>query len=152
MELQDLWELFFYENGNSNPSVIIGFLISFACALGCAALGGLIYSFLTITLRANQNVVGLALTTFGIGFGNFFGGSISSLAGGVGQISVSVTASAYQAKIPFLSTIPIIGDLLFSYGFLTYLSIMIAILLSIFLKKRQDRSQLTCCRRRPGNG
>ncbi|ALR90710.1 MULTISPECIES: ABC transporter permease [Clostridium] len=126
---------FFYENGNSNPSVIIGFLISFACALGCAALGGLIYSFLTITLRANQNVVGLALTTFGIGFGNFFGGSISSLAGGVGQISVSVTASAYQAKIPFLSTIPIIGDLLFSYGFLTYLSIMIAILLSIFLKK-----------------
>lgn len=126
---------FFYENGNSNPSVIIGFLISFVCALGCAALGGLIYSFLTITLRANQNVVGLALTTFGIGFGNFFGGSISSLAGGVGQISVSVTASAYQAKIPFLSTIPIIGDLLFSYGFLTYLSIIIAILLSIFLKK-----------------
>lgn len=126
---------FFYENGNSSPNAIVGFLISFACALGCAALGGLIYSFLTITLRANQNVVGLALTTFGIGFGNFFGGSISSLAGGVGQISVSVTASAYQAKIPLLSTIPIIGDLLFSYGFLTYLSIIIAVLLSMFLKK-----------------
>ncbi|WP_283624751.1 ABC transporter permease [Clostridium butyricum] len=126
---------FFYENGNSSPNAIVGFLISFACALGCAALGGFIYSFLTITLRANQNVVGLALTTFGIGFGNFFGGSISSLAGGVGQISVSVTASAYQAKIPLLSTIPIIGDLLFSYGFLTYLSIIIAVLLSMFLKK-----------------
>jgi simple sugar transport system permease protein len=28
---------------------------------------GLIYSFLTVSLRANQNVTGLALTTFGVG-------------------------------------------------------------------------------------
>jgi simple sugar transport system permease protein len=32
-----------------------------------AMLCGLIYSFLTVTLRANQNVTGLALTTFGVG-------------------------------------------------------------------------------------
>lgn len=126
---------FFYENASSDPSALVGFFISLICALICAALGGLIYSFLTITLRANQNVVGLALTTFGIGFGNFFGGSISNLAGGVGQISVATTASVYQGKIPFLSTIPVIGDLLFSYGILTYVSIIIAILLSLFLKK-----------------
>lgn len=126
---------FFYENGNSNPNALTGFFISLICALLCSSLAGLIYSFLTITLRANQNVVGLALTTFGIGFGNFFGGSISNIAGGVGQISVAVTASAYQAKIPGLSQIPILGDILFSYGILTYLSIVIAICLSIFLKK-----------------
>ena len=126
---------FFYENGNSNPNALTGFFISLICALLCSSLAGLIYSFLTITLRANQNVVGLALTTFGIGFGNFFGGSISNIAGGVGQISVAVTASAYQAKIPGLSQIPILGDVLFSYGILTYLSIVIAICLSIFLKK-----------------
>ena len=35
--------------------------------------GGLIYAFLTISLRANQNVTGLALTTFGMGVANFFG-------------------------------------------------------------------------------
>ena len=126
---------FFYENGNSNPNALTGFFISLICALLCSSLAGLIYSFLTITLRANQNVVGLALTTFGIGFGSFFGGSISNIAGGVGQISVAVTASAYQAKIPGLSQIPILGDVLFSYGILTYLSIVIAICLSIFLKK-----------------
>ena len=74
---------FFYENGNENPNGFIGLLIAFFATLIVAALGGLIYSFLTITLRANQNVVGLALTTFGVGFGNFFGGSISKLAGGV---------------------------------------------------------------------
>ena len=75
------------------------------CAFACAAIGGLIYSILTITLRVNQNVTGLALTIFGTGFGNFFGGSISKLAGGVGQISVKVTGSAYTAKIPGLSKI-----------------------------------------------
>lgn len=126
---------FFYENGTDNPNGFIGFLVSIICALAAAALGGLLYSFLTITLRANQNVVGLALTTFGTGFGNFFGGSVSKLAGGVGQISVKVTASAFRAKIPVLSEIPVIGDLLFSYGFLTYLSIIMAISMTWFLKR-----------------
>lgn len=43
--------------------VIAGLLASFLMA----ALMGVIYSFLTVTLRANQNVTGLALTTFGVG-------------------------------------------------------------------------------------
>ena len=43
--------------------VILGILSSLAAAM----LMGLIYSFLTVTLRANQNVTGLALTTFGVG-------------------------------------------------------------------------------------
>lgn len=133
--ISGLMGAFFYENGNSTPNALVGFIISLICALVCSALAGFIYSFLTITLRANQNVVGLALTTFGIGFGNFFGGSISNLAGGVGQISVAVTASAYKAKIPILSNIPILGDIVFSYGILTYLSIIIAFCLSVFLKK-----------------
>ena len=126
---------FFYENGNENPNAFVGLLISFIATLLVSALGGLIYSFLTITLRANQNVVGLSLTTFGVGFGNFFGGSISKLAGGVGQISVKTTAEAFRITIPVLSDIPVIGKLLFSYGFLTYLSIVLAIVMSIFLSR-----------------
>ena len=43
--------------------VVLGILGSLALAVLC----GLIYSFLTVTLRANQNVTGLALTTFGVG-------------------------------------------------------------------------------------
>ena len=43
--------------------VILGILGSF----GAAMLTGLIYAFLTVSLRANQNVTGLALTTFGAG-------------------------------------------------------------------------------------
>ena len=87
---------FLYENGTANPSGLAGLLISFVCAFVCAALGGLVYSVLTITLRANQNVTGLALTTFGVGFGNFFGGSLAKLAGGVGQISVAVTGAVFD--------------------------------------------------------
>ena len=124
---------FFYEQAAEVPIPLVGMLIATVCALLCAALGGLIYSVLTISLRANQNVTGLALTTFGVGFGNFFGGSLSKLAGGVGSISTDVTASAFRAKIPFLSTIPVVGDLFFSYGFLTYFSIALTIFLSWFL-------------------
>lgn len=130
-----LMAAFFYEKSTAAPVGAVGLLISLAAALVVSAIGGLIFSFLTISLRANQNVVGLALTTFGVGFGNFFGGSISKLAGGVGQISVAATASAFRAQIPGLSQIPIIGPLLFSYGFLTYLAIILAVVLTYFLKK-----------------
>ena len=126
---------FFYERSTSSPNGVVGLLVSLLCALMASALGGFIYSFLTISLRANQNVVGLALTTFGVGFGNFFGGSISKLAGGVGQISVATTATAYRACIPGLSKIPIIGDVFFSYGILTYLAVGLALYLSYFLEK-----------------
>lgn len=126
---------FFYETSCADPSPLAGFLISLLCTLLCSGIGGLIFSFLTITLRADQNVSGLAITTFGVGFGNFFGGSVSRLAGGVGQISVASSASVYKMKIPFLSDIPVIGNILFSYGFLTYMSLIIAAVLTVFLTK-----------------
>ncbi len=47
-----------------------GFLIVLLGILGAlvmSVLCGLLYSFLTVTLRSNQNVTGLALTTFGVG-------------------------------------------------------------------------------------
>ena len=72
---------FLYENNVAAPIPFVGMLIALVCCLLASALGALIYSVLTITLRANQNVTGLALTTFGMGFGNFFGGSLSKLSG-----------------------------------------------------------------------
>ena len=43
--------------------VIIGIL----CAFLGGALMGLLYSFLAVSLHANQNVIGLSMTTFGVG-------------------------------------------------------------------------------------
>ena len=51
---------------SSLPPFLIVILGILAAAV-MAGLMGLIYSFLTVTLRANQNVTGLALTTFGVG-------------------------------------------------------------------------------------
>ena len=49
------------------PPGAVCLVISFLAAFAASALGGLLYSFLTITLRANQNVTGLTLTIFGGG-------------------------------------------------------------------------------------
>ena len=126
---------FLYEKAAATPIPVVGFLIALVCALLAGALGGLIYSVLTISLRANQNVSGLALTTFGVGVGNFFGGSLSKLSGGVGQISVATTASAFREKLPLLKDIPVLGDVLFSYGFLTYFAILLSVYLAWYINR-----------------
>ena len=61
---------FYYEKAAAHPNGLVGMILSLLAAFLMAAFGGLIFSVLTITLRANQNVAGLALTTFGVGFGN----------------------------------------------------------------------------------
>ena len=129
---------YFYENGVASPIPVVGFLISLLCAILAAALGGFIYSLLTVTLRANQNVTGLALTTFGVGLGNFYGGSISKMSGGVGQISVATTAGVYKNLFPHLSTLPVVGPIFFSYGFLTYFCVIVAIVMHWFLNKTRQ--------------
>lgn len=127
---------FFYENSVEHPNKVVCVIIAMLSAFIAAALGGLIFSFLTITLRANQNVTGLTLTIFGSGVANFFGGSLNTLAGGVGQISVATTSSAFRAGLPLLSQIKgTIGSLFFNYGWLTYVAILIAILSQWFLNR-----------------
>ena len=125
---------FAYENIAANPIPIVALLLSFVAAFAAAALGGLLYSFLTITLRANQNVTGLTLTIFGSGVANFFGGALNTLAGGVGQISVAVTSGAYRTTIPNAGNMGWFGKVFLNHGFMVYLAIILAILLHFFLK------------------
>ena len=126
---------YLYEHYSKAPVGWIAVLISlFASMLGSAVMV-LIYSFLTVTLRANQNVTGLSLTIFGVGVGNFFGGSLLKFFGESGSIYLATTSAAYRATIPGLSKIPVVGQLFFSYGFLAYLAIIIAIVASWFLNR-----------------
>ena len=126
---------FFYEGSTASPSAILCVLISLVAAFAASALGGLLYSFLTITLRANQNVTGLTLTIFGGGLANFFGGSLNTMAGGVGQISVATTSAVYRATIPGLSGLGVVGKLIFNYGFMVYLAIVLAVVMHWFLNR-----------------
>ena len=133
--IASLTSTFFYENAVENPSMVVCVLIALVCGVAASMLGGLVYSFLTITLRANQNVSGLALSIFGSGVANFFGGSLNKLAGGVGQISVATTSTAFRMQIPVLSKLGIVGKIFFSYGFMMYLAIIIAIVMQYFLSR-----------------
>ena len=63
---------FYYENSTENPNAILCIVIALLSSFVASALAGLIYSFLTITLKANQNVTGLTITIFGSGIANFF--------------------------------------------------------------------------------
>ena len=72
------------------------------------------------------------------------------LAGGVGQISTKVTASAFRAKIPFLSNLPVVGELLFSYGFLTYFAIIATIILSWMIYRTRVGLNLRAVGENPG--
>lgn len=122
---------FFYEQSLADPADMNGFLavlIPLVCSLLGSLCMGLIYSFLTVTLRANQNVTGLAMTTFGVGFGNFFGGSLIKLSGSdVPSIALSATSNYFSKSLPFAGSLGWFGKIFLSYGFLTYVAIIIAL-------------------------
>ena len=123
--------IFGYIVGCYANSLGVGILVSFLAG----ALCGLLFALLTVSLQANQNITGLTLTIFGGGVANFFGGTLNSMAGGVGQISVAATSAVYRATIPGLSDLGLPGRLLFSYGFMVYLAIVLAVVLQLFLNR-----------------
>ena len=124
---------YYYEKSAANPNGFVCILIALVCCILASMAGGLIFSFLTITLRANQNVTGLALTTFGMGVANFFGVYILD---GASYTAAPLANKAFSAKIPYLSEhLGPIGEMLFSYGFLAYAAIILAVVLHIVLNK-----------------
>ena len=133
--IASLASVFMYESHVAEPNKALCVIIALVSCFAASALAGLIYSFLTITLRANQNVTGLTLTIFGSGIANFFGGSLNKMAGGVGQISVAATSETFRARIPGLSSFGAFGQIFFSYGFMVYVAIILAILVNYFLKR-----------------
>ena len=137
-----MYENVYCANAGVEPNAALCVIMCLVASFLASALGGLIYSFLTISLRTNQNVTGLTLTILGSGVGNFFGGSLNKLAGGVGQVSVAVTSQAFRnyslSLVNFFDGFTgklRLGTLLFSYGFLTYVAIILAVAIWFFLSK-----------------
>lgn len=130
-----IYEIKSVHPANSVLHVILTIMIPLLASLAGSLLMALLYSFLTVTLRANQNVTGLALTTFGVGLGNFFGGSLVKMFGDKGSISLLETGRTYRATLPFAHSLGPIGELFFSYGFLAYLAVIIAIIAGFVLNR-----------------
>ncbi len=128
---------FYYEQSAGAAMVpLLAVCIPLLCSLLGSLMMGLLYCFLTVTLRANQNVTGLAMTTFGVGFGNFFGGSLIKLSGSdVPAIVLSNTSIAFRKVLPFASSLGWFGKLFFSYGFLAYTAVAVALVASYVLRR-----------------
>ena len=92
---------------------------------GAGGLMALIHAFLSISLRANQIVSGLALTMFGIGLTGVLGRRF---------VGIQLARRFCPISIPVLSEIPVIGPL-FSSNAMVYLSLALAVLLWFILFK-----------------
>lgn len=97
--------------------------------------GGLlaaIHAFLTISLRADQVVSGLALTLFGIGLSSFLGQRLGP--GGkplVGEVGPRFSRMA----IPVLSDLPLLGNAFFNQDMLVYLMYILVPVATYYIYK-----------------
>jgi len=127
--------------------MIVSAAVSFAAAFhsGSAWLGvgaailtgillGLILALLTITLRAEQVVAGLAMTIFGSGLASFMGQRL-----GPGNTTmVGLQGPSFQRiPIPLLVDIPYIGPSLFNQDLLIYILYLIIPTLWFYFYKTQ---------------
>ena len=110
-----------------NVIPIFAVIIPIIATIIGSAIMGVIYSFLTVTLRANQNVTGLTLTTFGVGLSDYM---ISE----TGAIYTKGT-KYFTASLPFADDLGWFGKLFLSHGILIYLAIIISLVASYVLNK-----------------
>ncbi len=111
-----------------NDIWILLILFSMVFTIIFAMIGGLIYAFLTVSLKANQNVTGLVLTTFGVGVMKFFGK-------GFNLINFSKSSATFKMLFVGYDKLGWFGQIFLSYGIYVYLALILAVLVSIFLNK-----------------
>ena len=119
---------FYYEKlAGAAVSAPLAVVIAIAASFLAGALAALLFSFLTITLRANQNVTGLALTIFGTGVGQYIGEFMRVREGTYVAVSNTLKGAFNGSPFPaFLQELPVVGRLLFSHSIFTYLGIALA--------------------------
>ena len=134
-----------YIYGCRANSFVVALLVSFISA----ALVGLLFAFLTVTLQANQNVTGLTITTFGVALYFFIGNGLGSDWPQL-KDSPRLLNGFADIEIPLLSKIPFVGKILFSHNFMVYLAVLIAILCWLYLNKTVPGLKLRAIGENPG--
>jgi simple sugar transport system permease protein len=101
----------------------------------------LIHALLTVTLKANQVVSGLALTIFGTGLSGYLGKDL---------LGLPLSNSFKSVKLDFFSEIPVLGPILFNQDPLVYLSFALVLLLWIILFRTRAGLNLRAVGENPG--
>jgi simple sugar transport system permease protein len=89
-------------------------VVTAMCAGGAMAC---IHAFLTVTMKANQVVSGLALTLFGTGLSAFLGKP---------YIGIPLKEPLRAVHLPVLADIPVVGPIFFQHDALVLLSFLLA--------------------------
>jgi general nucleoside transport system permease protein len=112
--------LFGYIVDIETNNIILAFIAAMIAALTLA----LVHAFLSVTLRANQIVSGLAVTVFGSGLTAF-----------VGKPFVGAQAPVVLSRVPIpgLSQIPVLGQILFTQDPVVYASFILVPLAWYFI-------------------
>lgn len=105
-------------SGNRDLGLLAGVLVGI--------LLGLLFAFFVVTIRANQIVVGAALNMFGLGMTGFLYRALFTS-------TVHGVRAYLPIEIPYLSTIPVLGEVLFQHNILVYATIALAIVASFVL-------------------
>jgi simple sugar transport system permease protein len=114
---------------DSSGSIWLGLIVG---SLVGALLAG-IHAVLSVVLRANQIVAGLALVIFGTGLANFLGKPAEGK---------TVTTIIQPLSFGPLSDIPLVGPIVFQQDPITYASIVIAVLASLYLFRSRPGLEL----------
>lgn len=120
-----------YISSVANPNSFLIVLIPVLFAIVFGAIGGIIFSFFTVTLHCNQNVTGLTLTTLGVGIACLYIGSLSLEEDG----AMARVGQSIQSAFPWHSNLGWFGDIFLSQSWFTYLGIIIAIVAAIVINK-----------------
>lgn len=117
--------------------------IIFAMLFG--GMMGLLYGFFTISLRCNQNVTGLVITTFGAGVLGFWSTSIGQDGITFFKVSLLFTESMFgEVGNDWFSQI------FLSHGTLVYVAIIIAVIAAVVLRRTRTGLSLTAVGENPG--
>ena len=108
-----------------NPILVVLIPVIFAAIFG--AIGGAIFSFFTVTLHCNQNVIGLTLTTFAVGIAHM---AIAEIAKLPDFAKLSKAGLMMQSAFPALK-----GSILLEQSWFTYLGIAVAVIAAIVITK-----------------
>lgn len=126
-----------YKTGNPFLGVLLAGI--------AGAIGGLIYCVVTVTLRGNHTVTGLALSIFGSGIAGVLGKSLSGI-----TLTPDIIGVFAAYDIPLLSKIPLIGEMFFRQSIYVQSAPVIAVLLWIYLNKTRFGLSIRAVGENPG--
>ncbi len=128
--------LSWFQDPASAPYLLVVLFALFFSAL-LSVFAGLIYAFLTVSLKCNQNVTGLALTTFGAGLADFFMSVLIKNEFAHDTNYIKIGSNIISSSLPVQDSMGAFGKIFFGHSILVYLAIVIAIITSIILKRNR---------------